>query len=322
MKYKTAFNDFLSKHVNLNPSRLKILEKKVQTITTLLKRELPGYRKYRSQGSYAHRTIIKPVKDNNKFDADIMVFIKDDNFKTYRLIYAFTDYIDMVYDVLKRHKNYADKIRKKTRCVTIDYAGHFQLDIVPCIEDNDIYHNHVYYICNRNNKTYEKTDGDGYKKWLVETNRIVGGDNFIKSIRLFKYLRDSKSNFTVKSILLTTILGNQVRKSNDFFENNVWTQIRELDDHSQGFSDLPETLKTLSNKVNFFLKNNISMPTIRNPILPSEHFNRHWNHEKYTYFKGQFDIYNSRINEAYEEEDPNESIKKWRELFGDGFGRK
>ena len=293
MKHMPYFDTFLSDYVNLNQTRLDTLTGRVKTITSLLKDKLVGYQKYRQQGSYAHQTIIKPVQENDKFDADILVFIKDENFD----LYNFTDYVKKVYDVLKADSTYTDKIKKNTRCVTITYAGDFQLDIVPCIE-----HNNVCYICNSTDQKYEKTDGEGYANWLKQRNTIVGGNYFRKTTRLLKFLRDYKDNFSVKSILLTTILGNQI---NEFDK----------------FSDLPTSLKTLFNRVNNFLQENQCVPTICNPVLSEEDFNRHWDEKKYTNFRSKFDSYNTKINEAFEEEeDHNESVKKWRKLFGDNFG--
>ena len=62
------------------------------------------------------------------------------------------------------------------------------------------------------------------------------------------------------------------------------------------------------------------MPTVENPVLPGEDFNRHWDENKYGNFRDKFASYNTRINEAFEEKDHNESVKKWRKLFGDDFG--
>ena len=297
MKHIPYFDTFLSDHVNLNQTRLDTLTSRVKTITSLLKDKLDGYQKYRQQGSYAHQTIIKPVKENDEFDADILVFIKDENFD----LHDFTDYVKKVFDVLKEDNTYTDKVTKETRCVTIDYAEDFQLDIVPCIE-----HNNVCYICNSTGKKYEKTDGEGYANWLKQRNTIVGGNYFRKTTRLLKFLRDYKDNFSVKSILLTTIIGNQIDES---------------DSNSDEFSDLPTSLKILFNRVNNFLQENQCMPTICNPVLPEEDFNRHWDEKKYTNFRSKFNSYNTKINEAFEEEeDRNESVKKWRKLFGDNFG--
>jgi hypothetical protein len=293
MKHIPSFNDFLLNTVNLNQSRINTLDQKVDIITNLLKKELSGYSKKSLQGSYAHKTIIKPVKSNHEFDADMLVFIKDSDFNP---LASFVDYIKVVHTIFKNNANYANIVKLNTRCVTIDYAGDFHLDIIPCIE-----HNGNYYICNRSDSKYETTDGDGYKKWLVNKNKTVGGNNFIKATRLFKFLRDHKENFSAKSILLTTLLGNQV---NDY----------------DSYKDLPTTLKILSNNVNSYLQQNYYMPIIHNPTLPTEDFNRHWDQNKYNNFRKLFDVYNTKINEAFDESNRNESIKKWRKLFGDDFG--
>ena len=57
-------------------------------------------------------------------------------------------------------------------------------------------------------------------------------------------------------------------------------QVYDADEGNEGFSDLPTTLKTLSNRLNDFLQNHVLMPTIRNPALISEDFNRHWDAKK------------------------------------------
>ncbi len=296
MKHEQYFNEFLSKHVNLNQNRVSDLESRVVTITNFLKEKLGGYRKYSSQGSYAHKTIIKPVQDNDEFDADVLVFIKDDHFNPNNFV---TDYIDDVYNTIKDNGTYSNMVKRKTRCVTIDYSGDFHLDIVPCIEYDDIH-----YICNRKDKKYEKTDGDGYKSWLVGKNQTVGSNNFRKTTRLLKFLRDHKDNFSVKSILLTTMLGNQVTYG----------------DIPNNFSDLPTTLKTLSNQLNRFLQGCPNVPIIKNPVMPGEDFNRHWDQKKYQNFRDKFNSYNTKINEAFDSKNHNESVKKWRVLFGNKFG--
>lgn len=173
MKHEPAFKDFLDAHVNLDQSRLNTLKDRTETIRGILKAKLKGYRKCSSQGSYAHGTIIKPVQDNDEFDADILVFIKDDDFDPDDFV---TNYVGSIHDIFKNDGNYCDKIKRNSRCVTIDYAGDFHLDIVPCVEHND-----TNYICNSRTKEYEKTDGDGYKDWLTDKNRVVGGNNLKKS---------------------------------------------------------------------------------------------------------------------------------------------
>ena len=299
MTIERHFDDFLKDHVNLNQTRLDTLNQKVEIITKLLKDKLNDYRTYSPQGSFAHGTIIKPVQDNDEFDADILVFIKDKDFDPNKYT---TDYVKIVHDLFKKDSNYKDIVRLKTRCVTIDYASEFSIDIVPCIEHN----NDDTYICNRTDKKYEQTDGDGYKKWLSGKNKIASGNYLKKSTRLFKFLRDHKDNFSVKSILLTTMLGDRIDES-DKDSNNV--------------SSLPQTFKTLFNRLNDFLQRHPTMPTIGNPALPCEDFNRNWDESKYQNFRNKIKIYTNKVNSAFDEKNHNKSVKKWRELFGDSFGK-
>lgn len=298
MKHAEYFTEFLNKEVNLNQSRLDILDQKVKAVTDLLRSKLTGYRKYSPQGSYAHKTIIKPVAENDEFDADILVFIKDEDFKPDEFQ---EDYVRKTYNVFKDNGNYKDIARLGTRCVTINYAGDFHLDVVPCIEFEG-----KFYICNRIEKTYEQTDGDGYRRWFAEKNRIVGNNLLRKVTRLLKFLRDHKSNYSIKSILLATLLGNHIYDS---------------DEDSSAFSGLPHALKTLSNRINDFLQNNPQMPTIENPVLHGESFNRNWDEVKYRNFRRKFNLYTTKINMAFEEKDHDKSVKLWREVFGDNFGK-
>lgn len=122
---------------------------------------------------------------------------------------------------------------------------------------------------------------------------------------MLKFLRDHKTNFSVKSVLLTTLIGNSVDAT---------------DEHSDNFTDIPTALKTVSNRINSFLQANILMPEICNPVLSTESFTRHWDQDKYSNFREKFNLYNSKINEAFDEKDHNTSVRKWRELFGDNFG--
>ena len=209
------------------------------------------------------------------------------------------DYINAVYDCLRQNDNYVEKSHRKTRCVYIDYAGDFHLDIVPCVTDGE-----YRYICNRMENEFEITDGTGYRDWFNDKTRITNG-NLKRVTRLLKYLRDHKGNFSIKSILLTTLIGESV------FDN---------DEGSEDFRDIATTLKTVSNRINDFLKNNPAVPEVCNPVLPEESFTRHWDQDKYRHFRDMFNTYNRKVNEAFDATDHNTSVKKWRELFGDKFG--
>ena len=298
MKHTKYFEDFLSEEVNLNETRLRKLNSSSSAVDAFLSGNLDLYEKTERQGSYGLKTIIKPV-GTREYDADLLLYMTYDEDKEAK------DYINDVYNCLKGNDTYKDKVHRRTRCVYIDYAGDFHLDLVPCItQENWLTQEEEHFICNNKENEFELTDGTGYRDWFNEKTRITNG-NLNRVTRLLKFLRDHKGNFSVKSILLTTLIGNSVYPS---------------DESGEDFKDIPTSLKTVSNRINDFLQANISMPEICNPVLSTESFTRHWDQDKYRHFREMFDLYNSKINEAFDAKDHNTSVRKWREVFGDNFG--
>ena len=293
MKHVPYFDDFLKDVVNLNKSRFDQLVTSVNAVERFLAKNLDSFIRVEPQGSYGLKTIIRPVKEGQEFDADIQVYMKYDEDK------KAMKYIDELEECLRGSDVYKDKIKRKTRCVCLDYAGDFHLDVVPCITKDD----DNAYVCNSETNEFERTDGTGYRDWFNEKTSITHGN--LKGVtRLLKFLRDHKGNFTAKSILLTTLIGKTVCGDND----------------GDNFKTVPDALKTVSNRINDFLQDNESMPTITNPVLPEEDFNRHWDQAKYRNFREKFAIYNEKINKAFDANEHNDSVRKWRAVFGDEFG--
>jgi len=76
MKHAKLFDDFLRDTVNLNTTRIDSLESSVDAIKNFIEASgwAPNIREWMAQGSWAHKTIIKPV-DAGEFDADLIVFV-------------------------------------------------------------------------------------------------------------------------------------------------------------------------------------------------------------------------------------------------------
>ncbi len=292
MKRVEDFERFLVDHVNINRSRLDSLNQHVSAVTTHLSKVLASFEKVERQGSYALRTIIKP-EGNKEYDADILLFMKYEKGKKP------SDYIEEVYRRLQEHGTYKSMSHRKTRCVMIDYAGDFHLDIVPCVQIDG-----QRYICNKETDRFEITDGTGYREWFNGKTQITNG-NLKRVTRLLKFLRDHKGNLTAPSILLTTLIGNSVYDG----------------EGDSNFKNVPDTLKTVCDRINTFLQANPSMPEVRNPVLPQETFTRHWDQNKYRNFREKFNIYTNQVNDAYSEPDAEKSLRKWRKLFGEEFGK-
>lgn len=302
MKLAEYFNTFLVDVVNLNQTRIDTLKARVDTIVAAIE----GFDVYSEilidttpQGSWGHRTIIKPAGISGSFDADVVAFVTPHDG------WAPADYIDHLYDQFKSHGTYSDKVTRKTRCVTIQYANEFSIDVVPCIRRSNIWET-TEWIVNRRDHIEEQANPDGYTEWFLQQNTYVGNNQLLKVVRILKYLRDFKLTFSAKSILLTTLVGQRIS----------W-----FDGMGTEFADTPTALLTVIKRLDAYLQQHSDMPEIANPTLPSELFTRNWDQDKYTNFRTCINRYAEWIEDAYVENDRDESIVKWRRVFGDDFAK-
>ncbi|MBK7387659.1 MAG: hypothetical protein IPI23_00920 [Bacteroidetes bacterium] len=189
----------------------------------------------------------------------------------------------------------------KSRCVTIDYEGEFHVDLVPAViqEDGSLS------ICNKNTDKFETTDGEGYANWFEQCD-LNANSNLVPVVRLIKFLRDDKVEFSTKSIILTTIAANQISTANGMAGNYI---------------DLPNTLTAVLCKMNDYLSAYEKPPTIINPAMPGENFNRHWKNDQegFDKFKTAIKSYFLIASKANQATDIEESLKLWKQLFGDKF---
>ena len=160
-------------------------------------------------------------------------------------------------------------------------------------------------VCNRAENKFEVTDGDGYREWFNEKNRLTKG-NLKRVVRLLKHLRDHKNSFTAKSILLTTLADYMIRPS---------------DEGTQAVSTVADTLETVLTRMSEYLQQHPCMPEIKNPVLPTENFNRHWDQRRYANFRDRVKSYAATAKQAKAEQSGGKSIKLWQELFGESFGK-
>ena len=294
MKLNRRFREFLRDEVNLNQDRLRRLHTSVRDVNRYLRGRLPGYQRIDRQGSYGLDTLVRPVRDDDEYDADIQVVMNPNpNWEA-------KDYLDALLDTLSRNNNYSDKIELRTRCVTLHYAGHFHLDVVPRITEGD-----THFICNRERNCFEPTDGTGYRDWFSGKSRITMV-NLKRVVRLLKYIRDRQHNYVAKSILLTTLAGKAIHGS---------------DSGDESVRTVANTLTTVLTRMDGYLQRHSTMPEIKNPVLPSEDFNRHWDQDRYAYFRERIHAHAGIAREALASPSIEDSIRIWRRLFGEGFGR-
>ncbi|WP_440709874.1 SMODS domain-containing nucleotidyltransferase [Herbiconiux sp. YIM B11900] len=299
MKLIKHFDAFLVNKVNLSDSRITSLDKRVEAVSNFLQAGdddfATNFIDLLPQGSYAHRTIINPVGSNDEFDADVLLYIDEvDEWEA-------EDYVEELYKVFRANPTYRNMVSRHDRCVKVDYANEFHIDVVPYL----LRHGQNY-ITNRVTDEFELTNPEGYNAWLDEKNRLASG-RLIKVVRLIKYLRDHKNTFSVKSVILSILLGGQVKDS------AVWGD-------NSDYPDVPTALRSIAADLDDYLQANPTMPSIDDPSEPSENFNHRWDQDQYANFRDKLHMYRGWIDDAYEEENLETSKTKWRKLFGDKFG--
>lgn len=301
MQLADHFNVLLKDTVNLSQRKLDLLNDRVEAVYKALKADEQIGSLILSktpQGSWAHKTIINPV-GSNEFDADFMLEMSEnpdwaDSPKTY---------IDEVYAALHRHSTYGNMPHsRKCRCARLAYANSMHIDIVPHLNLADGRE----VIVNRDDNDWERTDPQGFTDWMREKDALTRG-NLRKVIRLLKYLRDHKNSFTgTRSILLTTLLGEQV------------TDLRALVDPSY-YSNVPTTLLHVVKDLDAWLQARPTKPSIPDPSGSGVTFDHRWDDATYNYFRDRIHVHAAEIEEAYEEQDKDRSVELWQDIFGDGF---
>ena len=223
MKLVSQFTSFLKDTVNLNQTRIDLLESNVEAIRNFIRQceWSPRVRGFEEQGSWAHDTIIKPV-DGGEFDADLLVVVDpvDD--------WSAKDYVAKLGKAFADSSVYGSKAKTWDYCVTITYPGERKVDIAPLVRSRK--YDGSLEVCNRAADRFDASEPVEFTAWLRERNALSGSNSFRKVTRLMKYLRDIKTTFTCPSVLLTTLLGMQI----------YW-----YDKDSDAFSDVPTTLRTV-----------------------------------------------------------------------------
>src|SRR5258708_10701726 len=100
MKFVDDFEAFLRDEVNLNQIRIDRLQQSVDAIENVLS----GHDTFGKifldlipAGSWAHRTIIRPVRENDEFDADVLLYVKE------RTDWLPKDYLEGLWSAFRSH---------------------------------------------------------------------------------------------------------------------------------------------------------------------------------------------------------------------------
>lgn len=299
MKLVKDFKDFLRDTVNLNETRINLLDQRVNVIKKFIRDSdwKPRISTFIEQGSWAHDTIIRPV-DGGEFDADLLVKVHGVDG------WSAAQYVKELGRIFRDSGRYGDKTVVYDYCVTITYADDCKIDIAPLVMDRE--YQGTLEVCNRRSDEFEESQPIEYTRWIRERNGYSGNNSFRKATRLIKYIRDIKRRFSCPSVLLTTLIGHRI----DWYDKN-----------SSEFADTPSALQTVMGRLDDWLQEHPDKPKVSNPALDTQDFADLWNDTQYANFRNFVNKYRNWIDEAVAAETRADSIEKWRKVFGDEFAK-
>lgn len=297
MTLADQFDEFLDTTVNLNAHRIALLDERVEAITSFL-RGHPTFAELfedvTPQGSYAHRTIIKPV-GNKEYDADVLLLLEE------HPTWAPAEYTAELKKAFESSGTYKGKTHKRTRCVCVDYAGDFHVDVVPYVSGRHSITNNKGGFGNEG--SWQVAFPEEFTVWLEGKYRLTN-DHLPAVLKLLKYLRDYKTTFSVKSVILSILVG------------NVVNEIRAA---APGYyEDLPRTFVHVLEDLANFVTINPFLPTIPDPAGSGQDFRDRWDAADYENFAKWVKHYAAKARAALEAA-PADSTAAWQEIFGAGF---
>ena len=302
MQHAEYFKTFMKNIVNIDKTRLKKLESRVEAVYKALRADLAITGKSR-QGSWAQRTIVRP-KPGGEFDADFFLLMKE------QAGWEPKRYLNEVYNTLHRHTTYSkQKHGRKCRCVWLEYAPEndvgCHLDIVPLITLADGRRVIVNRDDNKWEPEYGSTDPQGLTDWVKRRDQLTSGQ-FRRVVRLMKYLRNERGSFDgVKSVILTTVLGLQVTEASALTPG--------------AYANIPTALVSIVEDLDRWLQARPERPSLSNPAGDGTNFDHRWTDATYRNFRDRIHSIATAMRAAFDEPDVAKSAKAWRDLFGDKF---
>lgn len=295
MKLNDHFKQFVA-NISLNPTRISRIESAVSNWETKFKED--GELKelfidYYTQGSYSTETGVRP-KGEDEFDVDVVLVldITEDSLPK--------DILDLIKNRIKSHKEFENRVKTRDRCVRIDYAKDFHVDVVPAFE----YGNNIK-IPSKKEGEWTETNPAGFTTWCNDIDN-ENDHYFSKIVKILKHWRDDNvgKDTAPKSILLTTLIGHAFVKKSSIAESLVETLIEMKDD-----------IDVLINQ----LQEDDDIPTVDNPSLEGENLARNWSKLKAKRFVSKLSKLKDDCQEAMNESNKAKSIEKWQNIFGKSY---
>jgi len=265
------------------------------------------------QGSVAARTVIKPYL-NAEFDVDL---IYPFDWSRFNRQMSAREILDWFVARLQRSDFYRPRLIEKDRCLRIDYAGDFHLDVTP--GTRALQHHFPYAIPAREGNSWLASDPIGFVDWIRGIDARSGGvdpdgaGRFVRCMRYMKRWRDASYSPEPgpSSILLTTMLGKHDPSLKNYYpalENSLFPQYETDAAYLYDMLRLTHSCIQLGRNSAF-----------QHPTLPAEDLGRALSQADVDDFLERLQACITHLELAIYEQADGPSVERYREAFGGTF---
>jgi len=221
------------------------------------------------QGSVKIGTTVKPI-EGNEFDLDIVIHIVAD----WRRYSSSQIYAELK-RVLQSDERYKDKLEYKNRCIRINYAGDFHMDILPGIQENAYDKNRIV-IPDRELKKWTTSNPRGYAQWFIDKASSVKQILLEKamSVEALEMEEFAKKKPLTRAVQLLKLYRDEYFKND---RDKATSSIILTTIAAQYYNGEESIYRTVQNTIYKINTNSMSSRLkIVNPMNPQEDFTEKW----------------------------------------------
>jgi hypothetical protein len=285
---KKAFLDDLLKRITetlqLNDSRRILIEQRYAAVSSYIEQSEGLFKDalIYAQGSYRIGTTVRP-RESEEYDLDFVVQI-DKDWKSIPFNLVYNEFKKLMLD----DGNWANLVVEKPRCIRLNYADEFHMDIIPTCTENRFGDRNKIMVPDRTEHCWIISNPEGYALWFeskyIAQKGIYLSDfypgmeiraaqdlpkddpNYLKqplqhAVQLIKRYRDvyfeGREKWAPSSIVLTTMVGQLYNGENSIVET--------IDKVIQRFESSINVERQYRRQFHIY-----------NPVLHEEIFTREW----------------------------------------------
>ena len=266
------------------------------------------------QGSARLETVVRPWR-REEFDVDLLCVLSTDRTRHPDPMAVY----NLVANRLAEHATYRRLMKCKERCIELNYAGQFHLDIVPAISHCDS--SRKLLIPDRTQKEWIRTDPFGYADWFFGRTPVtkMAAEQY-RARADVEPLRPAKRAAEIAPLQRTVQL---MKRRRDLFFNGNGDAPKSIAlttlaaKHYHGEPLCTDALLTVLQGIQTEIDRTSGILAIPNPVDRSENLGRHWNPRSYSQFKRFIRQFSDEMHELLEMRGWDGIAEALESLFGD-----